>query len=105
MPDYSPSPSTQLVLSRLAGVKPTKDGWQAKCKAHEDGTASLSISEGDDGRTLIHCQAACPPEAVLSAIGLKLSNLYNNKSQTNGKRVEKASYDYTDETGNLLFQV
>src|SRR5690349_1497938 len=37
-----PAPAQQI-LSHLQGVKQSGDqGWQAKCPAHDDGTASLS---------------------------------------------------------------
>jgi hypothetical protein len=29
------------------------------CPAHDDRAPSLSISEGDDGRTLLKCHAGC----------------------------------------------
>jgi hypothetical protein len=40
------------MLGRLDGVKRNGSGWTSKCPAHEDARASLSISEGDDGRRL-----------------------------------------------------
>ena len=40
----------------------------ARCPAHEDGSPSLSISEGDGGNLLTHCHARCSPEAVWGAL-------------------------------------
>ena len=50
-------------------------GWSAHCPAHEDRNASLSISEGRDGRTLIYCHAGCTPEQIVAAMGLKMADL------------------------------
>jgi hypothetical protein len=49
----------------------------ARCPAHEDGRASLSIRETDDGRVLLHCFAACANGDVLAAIGLRMSDLFD----------------------------
>lgn len=59
-------------------------GWSAKCPAHDDRNASLSISAGDDGRTLVKCHAGCATDAVLHATGLKLSDLFPADSKRNG---------------------
>jgi hypothetical protein len=57
--------------------------WQALCPAHEDRKPSLSISEGLDGRTLVFCHAGCELESVLSALGLRAADLFE---QSNGDR-------------------
>ena len=43
------------ILDRLPGFKKTSNGWQAKCPAHGDKNPSLTISEGAEGRILLHC--------------------------------------------------
>jgi hypothetical protein len=53
----------------------------ARCPAHSDRTASLSIREADDGNTLIHCFAGCEPAAVLAAVRLSLSDLFADGGQ------------------------
>jgi hypothetical protein len=50
--------------------------WQAKCPAHPDCNPSLSIAEGRDGRTLIHCWAGCAVDAVLAVLGLSMRDLF-----------------------------
>ena len=65
----------ELLLSKLPGVKPAGGGWSARCPAHEDRKASLSISEGDDGLALMKCHAGCTAEAVCAAVGLTLRDL------------------------------
>jgi len=79
-PLRSDSPLSQPVaclLSRLDHVRSTRGrSYVAKCPAHVDRVPSLSISEGRDGRALIHCFAGCDTAAVLSVIGLSYSDLF-----------------------------
>jgi len=56
--------------------------WSASCPAHDDTEPSLSISQGDDGRVLLHCHAGCPPEAVVEAMGLKMADLFDTDNAT-----------------------
>lgn len=49
--------------------------WVARCPAHEDRSPSLSITEGRDGRVLVHCFGGCRPEAILKAVGLTFEDL------------------------------
>lgn len=72
----------QRVLGALRehGHEPRKSGagWVCRCPAHDDANPSLSISEGDDGRALVHCHTGCSAEAVCSAIRLRLVDLYRD---------------------------
>lgn len=64
------------ILALFPDAKKSGDGWTAKCPAHLDGSPSLSISEGHDGRTLLHCHAGCTPQAICNARGLTLADLF-----------------------------
>ena len=66
----------------VTGYEPRRSGksLKAKCPAHEDKTPSLSITEGDDGRALVHCHAGCKTEAIVAAIGLTMSDLMPPRS-------------------------
>ena len=57
------------LLGRLKGVRPSSEGWMARCPAHDDQHPSLSIGHGDDGRWLLHCHAGCTVDAVGGALG------------------------------------
>ena len=46
------------------------NGYIDVCPAHEDRTPSLSISEGEDGKILLHCFAGCGFDEIISAAGL-----------------------------------
>ena len=92
------------LLSHLQGVQPTHGGWSARCPAQEDRKPSLSIAE-KDGKLLLHCHVGCTTEAILAASGLVMADLFTgSRSGGTGKRIV-AEYPYTDENGNLLFQV
>ena len=64
------------MLQNLDKVKRTAKGYQARCPAHDDGGPSLSLSEGDDGRVLLHCFAGCSTAAVVAAMGLTIADLF-----------------------------
>lgn len=70
-----PSP-TDRVLDLLEQVHPSGDGWKARCPAHDDTNPSLAVSEGDDGRCLLHCFAGCSVDAVVDALGLTMPDLF-----------------------------
>lgn len=101
----------ELLLPRLDGIKRSGNGFMARCPAHDDGTASLSISQGTNQPVVIHCHANCPPDDILGKIGLTWAELSEPREQ----RLEidiwtpagpaVAVYDYRDETGKTLYQV
>jgi hypothetical protein len=93
------------VLARLEGVKPQPGGgWTALCPAHEDRRASLSVGVGDGGKILLRCHAGCKVEAVVAALGLTMTDLYPDDQPAPASRRIAATYDYTDESGELLYQ-
>ncbi len=95
----------QNVLGRLAGVRKCGDGHEARCPAHDDQHASLSVALGDDGRVLLYCHAGCAPVAVCKAMGLRLGDLFPPGNNGDGLGRVEATYDYRDAAGDLVFQV
>ncbi len=95
----------QAVLSRLAGVRASNGGYEARCPAHDDRHASLSVARGDDGRVLLHCHAGCAPVAVCQALGLRMGDLFPPSNNGDGLGRILATYDYRNAAGELLFQV
>lgn len=82
----------------------------ARCPAHDDKQASLSVSRGTDQPVIFKCHAGCDRDAVLEHAGLLLSDV----SKPRDERISGewtpfgeaiATYDYADERGELLFQV
>ena len=68
--------SIESILGSLNHVKHNRKGWTARCPVHDDHRNSLSISEGDDQRILLHCHAGCPIEAILKALGIDIRDLF-----------------------------
>jgi putative DNA primase/helicase len=80
--------------------------WNARCPAHDDERASLSVGSEDGWTALVKCQAGCATEDVLSAVGLTMADLFPPRPESvNGKRRIVATYDYHDADGRLVFQV
>ena len=74
------------LLSRLEGVKRTGPGrWIARCPAHADKRASLSIRELEDGRILVHDFAQCSVHEVLAAAGLAMEDLFPEREIQHGR--------------------
>jgi putative DNA primase/helicase len=69
----------EALLTKLPDAKETGSGWSARCPAHDDRKASLSVSEGDDGIVLLKCHAGCDTSAILLAVGLTLADLFPSK--------------------------
>lgn len=103
------------ILNKLSGIRQLPNGErQALCPAHDDKRASLSVTE-KDGKVLVYCQAGCSTEAVLDAVGLKLSDLFTEAGPTprmsgNGRRPKGKGrliecYTYANEAGELLYEV
>lgn len=95
-------------VSRLPGAKKAGAGYSARCPAHDDKRASLSIRQGDKG-ILLKCHAGCGVREILGKLGLKMADLYPKKPARagghNGENKIGALYDYKDERGRLLYQV
>lgn len=64
------------VLERIPNCRRNGSGWIARCPAHDDKQPSLSISEAEDRRVLMHCHAGCSVEQVLSKLGLNAHDLF-----------------------------
>jgi len=74
----------EKVLERLEGVKRNGGGFVARCPHHDDRHASLSISEGRDGRALLNCFSGCEFEEIVAALGLEPRDLFDRAEPTGG---------------------
>lgn len=77
------------VLVRLDRVRKSGRGYTARCPAHEDRSASLSVSEGTDGRVLLHCFAGCGAADVVAALGLTLADLFPRRITSSPSREDR----------------
>jgi 5S rRNA maturation endonuclease (ribonuclease M5) len=104
-------PLRELLLPKLDGIRRSGSGYTAKCPAHDDGRASLSVGPGNDQPVVVHCHAGCDRDAVLDAVGLTWADLCKPRDDKPADTVWTphgdaiAVYDYVDEQGTLLFQV
>lgn len=73
--------NAQDISNKLNG-KPSGSGFIARCPAHDDIKPSLSITDGDNGLTLINCFAGCSADDVIASMGLEMKDLYNDSNFT-----------------------
>lgn len=93
-------------LEKLEGVRETGEKeWQARCPAHDDNRASLSVACEADGTILLMCHAGCETPDVVKAAGLKMSDLFPANNNGNGQRRIVDTYDYLNADRSQLFQV
>jgi 5S rRNA maturation endonuclease (ribonuclease M5) len=101
----------EILLPKLEGVRFSGGSWMARCPSHEDATASLHISRGTDHPVVLKCHAGCEPLDILAALDLTWDTLCKPaedrpvRGEWTPRGEAVAVYDYTDETGDLLFQV
>lgn len=93
-------------IARVFDARRTGTGWAAKCPAHDDRHASLSISEASDGKTLLKCHVGCSFEAILAAKQLTAADCFPAKAErsTQAERRITATYPYHDADGKLLYE-
>lgn len=80
---------TEVLFKRLHGlVNRGGDQWMARCPAHADTKASLSVKRNPDGTSVIYCHAECSFEAIIAAVPLDLSDPYP-QSDDNGRETAR----------------
>ena len=75
--------SAETLLARLDGVKPYGRGWRAICPSCGGRSGKVSITDGDDGRVLVHCFGGCSALEVVQAAGLDLTDLFPERISAN----------------------
>jgi hypothetical protein len=111
--------TVEELLDACEGVRSTPSGWQARCPAHEDRVASLSVTLGDDDKMLVYCHAGCSYQEIMAVLSegelrgnYRASGSYAATPGPGSPSENPASldgfaaiYDYEDENGKLLFKV
>lgn len=99
-----PAKLFEEVLEKLEGVHRTSDVQaKAKCPAHPDEKASLSVKAGDK-KVLLTCHADCQYDAIVAALGMRAPDLYYERET--GEQREVAWYHYTDATDDqVLYEI
>jgi len=106
--------NAEQIARGLGKHSKTTGGYSAICPAHDDKSPSMSVSDADNGKILVHCHAGCDPVAVIDA--LKRRNLWpehvNEKPLPLTRQTERvkktivATYDYVNpDTGEVKLQV
>ena len=121
--------NAQQIAEALGAAKSSgTNTWMCRCPIHEDGTASLAITDGDDGKIKVYCHAGCNEIEILQhleQIGLKENTFKRSerkqakKKQTkpappakkneygpNLKRPAKprATYFYRNRSGDVIYK-
>tara|TARA_Y100000593_G_scaffold1714_1_gene3435 strand:- start:1266 stop:3308 length:2043 start_codon:yes stop_codon:yes gene_type:complete len=89
--------------SKLQNAKPTSNGIEARCPAHDDKKASLTASL-TEGNILLKCHAGCSFEDVVSSLGMDESAFFVQEEIARPKKIT-ATYKYEDEKSNHVFSV
>lgn len=103
----------RMVIGKLDGARKSGGQWMARCPAHEDNRASLSITEGTGQPVVFNCHAGCDSAVILDSLGLTWKDLCEPREDGGNSRGGKcapggsitATYPYHDEKGRLLFEV
>lgn len=91
------------IAQALGGARQSGAGYKVRCPAHDDHNPSLQLDD-KAGKVVVHCHAGCEQSAVIDE--LKARGLWmNGHDEPDRKPQIVATYDYTDEGGNLLYQV
>lgn len=80
--------TTAADLAQQLKAKRCERGWLAKCPAHDDHRASLSIGEGEGGRLLLKCHAGCTFDAIMKAAGVEPTSC---RAKSHATRCDRAT--------------
>ena len=98
------------ILGRFSNVEEATTGadknvvreWSARCPVHDDRRNSLYIGQKTDGKIMIHCQAGCDNDRILTAAGLTYADLFTEKKAPKQEPAKReAEYLYNDEARGI----
>lgn len=75
-----------MLHARPAG----RDRWAARCPAHADKNASLTITQGRRGVLLKCWSQGCAVESIVTALGLRMADLFDGPALTPEKAAQAA---------------
>ena len=94
-----------LFCSKLEKVKPTSNGIEALCPAHDDKKASLTASRNGE-KILFKCQAGCINNEILQIIDMEWNQFFvHSDNSKTPKKKEVCRYRYENKDGNHAFDV
>jgi hypothetical protein len=80
----------ELILERAEGVRRVGSGWMVSCplqghgRGFGDRKPSVSVTQGDDSRALVNCQAGCQTEDIVAEWGLTMADLFERRKEHGG---------------------
>ena len=80
--------TAETIAKALSGRK-AGSAWMALCPAHEDREPSLSITDADNGKVLVHCHAGCDQRDVIAA--LRARGIWSDAGRRHGKMIGSQS--------------
>jgi hypothetical protein len=84
-------PGAERILAQLGVAPSDATQYSARCPAHDDSTASLSVGIASDGTIGLHCHAGCSVAAVCDALGVTTADLFPSKGSVAPSRRAKAA--------------
>lgn len=100
------------LLALLDDVRQHSGYWTARCPAHEDKRASLSVARGSKVPVLLKCHAGCSYDDVIFALegqGLDGINIRRSSRPADGDdgkaETNSSVYPYTDDNGEVLYEI
>lgn len=111
-----PQPIATAIRARGGTIKPAGDQWMVSCPSHDDSTPSLAIKHGDNGGVILYDHGGCTTADIVAAWGLSIADIMPPDSTPKPAATPHTDtwtpegpasdiYDYTDEHGELLYQV
>jgi len=83
-------------ICRALGGRRVGDYWMAPCPTHEDRNPSLSITDADDGKILVHCHAGCDQSTVIGELRSRgLWECSEDSQRTTRERPTNKCVDFT----------
>jgi hypothetical protein len=80
------------LLSRLNGVRRYGNSWRADCpNGHGEVRGSLSITEADDGRVMLHCFACGDTPGILYVLGIEMADLFPERTKDPSPEARKVA--------------
>ncbi|MDR5726933.1 MAG: hypothetical protein RB191_05640 [Terriglobia bacterium] len=86
----------EMLRARPAG----RERWSAKCPAHPDKNASLTITQGRRGVLLKCWSQGCAVASIVAALGLRMADLFDGPALTPEKAAQSALVNAAREQWN-----
>ena len=96
------------VLDKLSNIQDCGEYLKARCPAHEDDRASLSLAIGRTGHLIMKCHAGCSFQEILGAARIEMAETFSDsgekKPAKRGGGIDSV-YTYRDEDGVVVYEV